>query len=77
MRTTTDDNGFRFPIGTTFRTRHKHPRTCTVVDRYTTTNERGEVVDRRYVCTHEVSGQIVTDYHVPDTTIAMGLINGS
>lgn len=77
MITTTDNNGFRFPIGTIFRTRHKHPRTCTIVDRYTTTNEKGEIVDRRYVCTHEVLGQIVTDYNVPDAAIAMGLTNGN
>jgi hypothetical protein len=77
MTSTIDNNAFRFPIGTVFRTRHKYPRICTVVDRYTTTNEKGDVVDRRYVCTHEVLGQIVTDYHVPDTTIAMGLMNGS
>lgn len=66
---------FRFQIGTTFYTRHKHPRFCTVVDRYTTTNEKGEVVKRCYVCTHEVMGQVVTDYDVPDTTIAMGIVD--
>lgn len=77
MTITTDNNGFRFPIGTTFRTRHRHPRFCTVVDRYTTTNEKGEIVNRRYVCTHEMLGHIVTDYDVPDATIALGLTNGN
>lgn len=63
----------RFPIGTRFRTRGKHPRICTVTDLLTTTNHAGQVVHHRYVATHEFAGQTITDRDVVETTIAMGL----
>lgn len=60
-----------FPIGTRFKTRGKHPRLCTVVDILKTYNSAGELVEVRYLTTHECLGQIVTD-RVVRTTIAMG-----
>ena len=60
-------------IGTVFTTRHKQPRVCTVIDKHVTTNSKGEIVKTRYVATHELLGQIVTDYDVVETTILMGL----
>ena len=65
----------RYPIGTKYKSRGKHPRTCTVVDQLTTTNSKGEIVNIRYVSQHEFVGQIVTDSNVCDTTIARGIIN--
>ena len=62
------------PIGTQFKTRHKHPRLCTVIDIYTTYNSTGDVVKIRYVATHNCLGQQVVDYDVVQTTIDMGLI---
>ena len=61
-----------YPIGTQYWTRGKAPRLCTVVDIHTTRDSSGEVVKRRYVATHLFMGQVITDYDVIDTTIAMG-----
>ena len=64
----------KFPIGTQFRTRGKYPRLCTVVDIHRTYNSDNELVKTRYVATHMLSSQIITDYDVVETTIAMGLV---
>lgn len=64
----------RFPVGTRFRTRGKYPRECVVVDYHVTRNLAGEIVKARYVATHQFIGQEVVDLDVPETTIAMGLI---
>jgi len=66
----------KYPIGTQYMTRGKHPLLCTVIDYHTTTNLSGVVVKERYVSTHEFCGQIVTDYDVVPVTIARGLIEG-
>ena len=62
----------RFAIGTQYMSRGKHPHLCTVCDILRTYNNAGELVAVRYVSTHEFAGQIVTNYDVVDTTIAMG-----
>ena len=64
----------KFAIGTKFHTRGKFPKVCTVTDILTTHNAAGEVVAVRYVADHEFMGQTITDYHVIETTIAMGLL---
>lgn len=64
----------RFPIGTQFMTRGKVPHLCTVVDLLTTLNSKGEVVKLRYVATHKLIGQTVTDYDVCETSIVVGLV---
>lgn len=69
----TTDRVPRFPIGTQFKSRGKHPRLYTVRDIYFTYNTAGELVRIRYVATFELMGQSVTDYDVVETTIAMGL----
>lgn len=63
----------KYPIGTKFKTRGKHPKECVVVDYLTTTNLAGDVVKQRYVTQHSFLGQIVTDYDVVETTISRGL----
>lgn len=63
-----------YPIGTRFKTRGKHPRLCAVVDILTTYNAAGDLVRTRYVATHDFMGRTVTDYDVPATTIAMGIL---
>jgi len=63
-----------YPIGTLFKTRGKFPKLCQVVDIFKTYNSKGELVRTRYVATHEFCGQIVTDYEVVKTAIAMGEI---
>ena len=63
----------KYAIGTTFKTRGKHKKTCTVIDFYTTTNIQGQVVAERYVCTRELMGQTITDRNVVQTSIDMGL----
>jgi hypothetical protein len=65
----------KYAIGQQFKTRGKSPRICTVIDVLKTYNSKGELVKIRYVATHEVLGQIVTDYEIPETTITMGLIS--
>lgn len=61
-------------IGQKFKTRGKHPRICTVVDIWRTYNNAGELVRTRFVATHEVMGQTVTDYDVVAPTIQMGAL---
>ena len=67
----------QFAIGTTFKTRGKHPRICTVVDILKTYNNANELVKVRYVATHELMGKIITDNDVCSTTIAMGHIDSA
>lgn len=64
-----------YAIGTKFKTRHKHPRLCTVIDIHTTYNVAGQLVKVRYVATYEFCGQTITDSDVVAATIAMGLID--
>lgn len=62
----------KFPIGTTFKTRGKHPRLCKVTDIWRTYNDAGELVSIRYVAEHEFMGRAIVDRDVVETTIAMG-----
>lgn len=69
----------RFAIGTQYVTTRKAGRRListshTVSEQLTVTNSKGEVVETYYHATHEFLGQLVTDYHVGDTTIARNLI---
>lgn len=66
----------RFGIGTTFRKRNKRADLCTVTDILTTTDHAGKVVSIRYIAVHDFLGQLVADYDVCETTIAIGLIEG-
>jgi hypothetical protein len=65
-------NDARFPIGTKFKTRGKHPREMTVIDILRTYNSEGDLVKVRYVTTHEFCGQLVHDHDICDATIALG-----
>ena len=66
-------DGQRFPLGTTFTpSGRKYPHLCTVTDYLVTTNLKGDIVATRYVATHSVLGQIITNSDVLDTTIARG-----
>lgn len=65
----------RFAIGQQFYTRGKTRQLCTIVDILSTCNANGELVHIRYVATHEFMGQTVYDYDVPDSAVAMGLID--
>ena len=64
----------KYPIGTQYYTRGKHPRLCTVRDVWKTYNSAGELVATRYVADHEAMGQTVTEYHIVETMIAMGVV---
>lgn len=64
----------KFEIGTKYKTRHKTPKTCTVVDILRTYNSKEELISIRYVSTYEFLGQLVKDSDVVETTIMMGLI---
>jgi hypothetical protein len=66
----------RFPIGTQFIPVRPISRVHTVTDILRTYNSVGELVDVRYVATHEFMGQLIEDRSVYDTTIARGLIAG-
>lgn len=65
----------RFKIGQVYTSRGKHPAQCTVSDIHTTTNAKGEHVKTRYVSIHVFCGQILTEYDIPEATIARGLSN--
>ena len=61
-------------IGTKFidrRGKGKKAPVQTVIDIYTTTNSKGKVVKRVYVCSHELLGQEVVNYDVPAATIKL------
>lgn len=75
MNNKPDDREPKFPIGTRYKTRGRYPRTCTVVDILTTYNAKGEKVGFRYVSTHEMLGQTVTDYDVVEASVALGRLN--
>lgn len=64
----------KFNIGQQFKSRGKHPLLCTITDVLKTYNSRGELVKVRYVATHDVLGQVVTDYDVCETSISRGLV---
>jgi hypothetical protein len=68
------DKGFRFEIGTQYKSSGKHSRVCTVVDQMTVTNAAGEVVKRYYKSTHEFMGQTITEHEVCDATIARNIL---
>jgi hypothetical protein len=61
-------------IGVVYKTRGKHPRLCTVVDKLDTYNSKGELVRTRYVSEHEFLGQIVTNSDVCRVTILRGKV---
>ena len=64
----------KYSIGTRFKTRHKVPRHCEVVDIFKTYNNAMELVAIRYVAKHVFIGQTVVDCDVVETTITMGLL---
>jgi len=64
----------KFPIGTKFKTRGKHPRLCVVTDIFKTYNSAGVLVRIRYQAVHQFGGQIVTDHDVLWPIIAIGLV---
>lgn len=64
----------KYPIGMKFKTRHKSPRLCTIVDIHKTYNSKGELVRSVYVTEHEFMGQVVREQNVVQTTIDMGLM---
>jgi hypothetical protein len=59
----------RYSIGQQFLPMGKK-HTYTVVDYLITRNSKNEIYQIRYICTHLFCGQIVTDYDVPEATIA-------
>lgn len=61
-------------IGVVYKTRGKHPRLCTVVDKLDTYNSKGELARTRYVSEHEFLGQIVTNSDVCRVTILRGKV---
>ena len=63
----------KYPIGTKYLTRGKHPRLCTVTDTLKTYNSKGDLVRKRYVATHDVLGQAVTDRDIVEVTVARGV----
>jgi len=63
-----------FKIGTRYKTRGKNPKECIIIDIWKTYNSAGELVNTRYISTHDFLGQMVTNYDVVETTILMGLI---
>lgn len=69
------NNEPRYSIGTTYKTRGKNSKICTVVDILKTYNSKNELVQIRYISTHEFLGQLVINRDIPETTIAMGLID--
>ena len=63
-------------IGTRFMSRGNHPKECIVIERYTTTDSKGNVVKVSYAAVHKLCGQNVTERDIPESTIVRGMING-
>lgn len=61
-------------IGVVYKTRGKHPKLCTVVDKLDTYNSKGELVRTRYVSEHEFLGQIVTNSDICRVTVLRGKV---
>ena len=64
----------KYPIGTKFKTNGKNPKYCEVIDIHYTYNSKIELIDIKYVASHEFCGQIVIEKNIPQITIDMGLI---
>ena len=65
----------QFEIGMKFsRKVGKRTQEETIVDIYTTTNGKGEVVRICYACAHEYMGQMVVDHDVCQATIARAVL---
>ena len=62
------------PIGTQYMTRGKVKRLCTVIDKHTTTNLKGEIVRECYVSSHDFCRQKVIDCEVSPSAIKIGAI---
>ena len=60
-------------IGTVYQTLGKYPQICTVTDIYTTRDSAGNIVNQRYVVTHQFCGRPITDYDVSAATITRGI----
>lgn len=56
-------------IGDKFMSHGKHPRECTVVDIYTTTNTAGEVVKVQFKAVHQFMGQELSELVVAPTVL--------
>lgn len=65
----------RFAVGTLYIPIGKAGNLCTVTDFLVTYNLAGDVVQTRYVSTHQFCGQTVTNRDVVETTIARGLVS--
>ena len=59
-------------IGTKYIARNKRKDECEVIDIYTTTNSKGEIVKTEYLCQHMFMGQVVKHLEVA-TTIQIAL----
>lgn len=66
----------RYPIGTKYINKQKNRSDeCTVVDVFDTFSlKTGELVSRRYVCSHDFFGAPITNHDVPEATIARSQI---
>lgn len=64
-----------YEIGTQFKPVGKHTQVCTVTDILTTYNSKGELVNTRYMASHEFCGQTVTETNIVAATIARGIFN--
>lgn len=63
------------PMGTKYNSKHgKISRIATVTDYHVTTNLAGEIVNRRYVSTHDFMGQAITERDITETEIRRNLI---
>lgn len=65
----------KFKIGQKFMTSGKNPRIATVTDILKTYNSAGEMVKLRYVAQYPSALNVITDYDVNETSIAMRAIN--
>ena len=62
----------KYKIGQKFKPMGKNS-TYTVKDIYLTYNSQNDLISIRYVCDYLFCEQIVTDYDVPETTIARSM----
>jgi hypothetical protein len=63
----------KYAVGTKYMSRGKCPKLCTVTDILRTYNSANELVRVRYVATHDMLGNTITDHDVAECAVSMGL----
>ena len=65
----------KYEIGQKFKTRGKHSKICIITEILRTYNSKDKLVKVSYQAEHELMGQTITNYDLPEATITRGKID--